>query len=126
VVPVLDGQEPPAWAGRLQLDQHHVTRPQLLGRRIQRVGDRRAADRRREYGLDIGRDADDAFAVVAPYHLAEHGRAVRTPHRIFDRAATRVGDAITWQVLVLRIPAALDVGEPDSLSAHAASPRRWC
>ena len=81
VVPVLDGQVATARASALQLDQQDVAGAQRFGGGIDRVGDRGAADRRREHALDIGRDADDALAVVATDDFAEHRGAVRAPHR---------------------------------------------
>jgi len=80
------------------------------------------ADARREHPLDIGRQPDDALAVVAADDLAEHRRPVHPPHRIHDQPATRMRDAIAGQVLVRRVPAALDVGEPHAGAAVAAPP----
>src|SRR5262245_15914066 len=72
IIPVFDGEITTTWAGALELDEQHISAPELLGGSIDRVGHRRSTDRRREHPLDVGRDPDDALVIVEADDLAEH------------------------------------------------------
>ena len=83
-----------------------------------------AADRRREHALDVGRDARRRPCRCRGRRPRRAPRCrARASSRIVDRRAADVRDAIAGEVLVRRVPAALDVGEPHARAAHAAPPR---